>query len=98
MRSLLDERNWFYLRFKEELELNNTDMKKLQQLMELEKSTNGLADLQQKKKVDARPPVGFGLARKNLDTKPEVDSVEVSKLSSSCGFCPSKRVMSWLAM
>lgn len=76
MRSLLDERNWFYLRFKEELELNNTDMKKLQQLMELEKSNNGLADLQQKKKADGRPPTALGLARTNLDAKTEVDSIE----------------------
>ncbi|CAM6126544.1 unnamed protein product [Calypogeia fissa] len=58
LRSLLDERNWFYSRFKEELEQNNTDMKKLQQLMELERSNNGLAHPQQKQKVDdgQRPP------------------------------------------
>lgn len=72
----MDERNWFYLRFKEELEKNNTDMKKLQQLMELEKSNNGLADLQQKKKADGRPPMALGLARTNLDAKTEVDSIE----------------------
>jgi hypothetical protein len=74
LHGMLEERNWFYLKFKEELEQNNTDMKKLQQLMELEKSNDGHVEARGQMKNGIRSPVGSSFSFKISSYKRGVGS------------------------
>lgn len=69
MHNLLDERNWYYTKFTEEVDYNN-DMKRLQHLMEIDRARQGKL---QKKKLDVRLLVASSVANETLDEDSKVD-------------------------
>ncbi|CAM6081520.1 unnamed protein product [Calypogeia fissa] len=70
LHSLLDERNWYYKKFVEEVEYNS-DMKRLQHLMELEKAHQTRQEQPQRKKVDVRLLVASSVADEVLNEENE---------------------------
>jgi hypothetical protein len=69
LQSVLDERNWYYNKFVEEVEYKN-DMKRLHHLLELEKANS--ARQGQKKKLDVRLLVASSVADEPLEEEKEV--------------------------